>query len=380
MKFARKTSAARGLRWLLILTPILCTAQVQVAVSTPAAAKVVEEGAAQQDAGQPIEGPVLGYVFDRQNQLLWPLIGIAGASQTAPAFQLGVHLGGLQISLRQNYGLGHQTGTGEVHLFDLTGAQPVETDISGFDSGIDRIVLSPGGQAAGLYDRQEKQVQVVTGLPDEPRSLGRVSVASLPGILAALAISDSGELLLAGMSEQGGGSVHLLGPRRSSRPILPLGRPSSIAFLHDSSDAVITDYDRSEVVLIRDVAGAAQVNVLGGEREGIVQPAVAAAAADNARIFVASSQTKTVAIFEISGGSPSFVACECPPSRMKPLAGNAVFRITSSSVSPVMLLDADHMSNGQLAPRIVVAPPGNDVLEPSPAPDPPRLPRGRGLR
>ena len=126
MKFAWKTSAARGFWWLLILTPTLCTAQVQVAVLTPATAKVVEEGAAQQGAGQPIEGPALGYVFDRQNQLLWPLIGIAGASQTAPAFQLGVHLGGLQISLRQNYGLGHQTGTGEVHLFDLTGAQPVE--------------------------------------------------------------------------------------------------------------------------------------------------------------------------------------------------------------------------------------------------------------
>jgi hypothetical protein len=380
MEVAWKTSAARGLGWLLILTPALGTAQVQVAVSAPSTAKVLEEGAAQEDGGKPIEGPVLGYVFDREKQLLWPLIGIAGASQMAPAFQLGVHLGGLEISSQQNYGLGHQTGTGEVHLFDLSGAQPAEREISGLDTGIDRIVLSPSGDAAGLYDRQTKQVQIVTGLPDEPQVRGRVSVESLPGVLAALAISDSGELLLAGVSETARGSVHLLGPQRSPRSVLPLGRPSSIAFLHNSSDAVITDYDRSEVVLVRDIAGAAQPNVLGGEREGILKPVAVAASADNARIFAASAQTKQVAILDINGGTPTFVRCECQPSRLKALADTAVFRITSSSVSPVLLLDAGHESNGQLVPRIVFVPPGNDVMEPSLAPDPPRLPRGRALR
>ena len=380
MKLAWKTPAAGGLWWLLILTPALGTAQVQVAVSAPSTAKVLEEGTAQEDGGKPIEGPVLGYVFEREKQLLWPLIGIAGASQMAPAFQLGVHLGGLEISSQQGYGLGHQTGTGEVHLFDLSGAQPAEREISGLDTGIDRIVLSPNGDSAGLYDRQAKQVQIVTGLSDEPHVRGRVSLESLPGVLAALAISDSGELLLAGVSETGRGSVHLLGPRRSPRSVLSLGRPSSIAFLHDSSDAVITDYDRSEVVLVRDVAGAAQANVLGGEREGILKPVAAAASADNARIFAASSQTKQVAILDVNGGAPTLVTCGCRPSRLKPLAGNALFRITGSSVSPVSLLDADHESDGQLAPRIVFVPAGNDALEPSPAPDPPRLPRGRALR
>ena len=380
MKLARESLAVRGLRWLLILICTLCAGQVQVETPSPRVAEVAEHSAAQPDSSHPIEGPILGYVFDREKQLLRPLVGLVGTPRMVPAFQLGVHLGGLEISSQQNYALGYQTGTGEVHLFDLTVAQPTKRDVSGLDEGIDRIVLSPSGDAAALYDRQSKHVQVVTGLPDEPSSRGRVSVASLPGILASLAISDTGELLLAGMSGQSGGSVHLLGPRRSPRSILPVGRPSSVAFLHDSSDAVVSDYDRSEVVLILDVAGDTQANVLAGEREGVVQPAVVAASADNTRIFAAGSQAKQVAILDVDGASRSLISCECRPSRLKPLTGNAVFRITSSSVSPLMVLDADHESNEDPAPRIVAVAPTDDVLQPSPAPDPPRLPRGRALR
>ena len=380
MKLAWKPSAARGLRWLLILTPALCTAQVQVAVATPVAGKALAEGASLEDSGKPIEGPVLGYVFDRQKQLLWTLLGIAGASQMAPAFPFDVHLGGLELSSQSNYGFGFESGTGEAHLYDLSGAEPVEIETSGLDTGIDRIVLSPSGEAAGLYNRQTKQVQIVTGLPEDPQARGRVSVETVPGVLAALAISDDGESVLAGVSAEGGGSVYLLGPQQSPRSILPVGRPSSIAFLHGSSDALVADYDRNEVLLVRDVRGAAQVTVLGGEREGILRPVAVAASADNERVFATSSQTNQVAILPANGSSPSFVTCECQPSRLKALAGNAVFRISGASASPVLLLDADHESNGQPAPRIVFVPPGDEVMAPSPAPEPPRLPRGRALR
>ncbi len=380
MKLAWKPPAARGLGWLLILTPILCSAQVEVAVSAPAVVKALAEGASLEDSGNPVEGPVLGYIFDRQTQLLWRLLGIAGASQMAPAFPFEVHLGRLEVSSQPKYGFGFESGTGEAHLYDLSGAELVEIETSGLDSGIDRIVLSPSGEAAGLYNRQTKQVQIVTGLPDDPQARGRASVETVPGVLAALAISDDGESVLAGVSAEGGGSVYLVGPQQSPRSILPVGRPSSIAFLHGSSDAVVADYDRNEVLLVRDVRGAAQATVLGGERESILRPVAVAASADNERVFAASSQTNQVVILPANGDSPNLVTCECQPSRLKALAGNAVFRITGASASPVMLLDADHESNGQPAPRIVFVPPGDALMAPSPAPAPPRLPRGRALR
>ena len=143
---------------------------------------------------------------------------------------------------------------------------------------------------------------------------------------------------------------------------------------------MVADYDRNEVLLVRDVRGAAQATVLGGERESILRPVAVAASADNERVFAASSQTNQVVILPANGDSPNLVTCECQPSRLKALAGNAVFRITGASASPVMLLDADHESNGQPAPRIVFVPPGDALMAPSPAPAPPRLPRGRALR
>lgn len=160
-----------------------------------------------------------------------------------------------------------------------------------------------------------------------------------------------------------------------------MGRVSSVTFLPDSNDAAVADYHRNEVILMTDVVGGGGSTVVGGEQDGVVQPAVVAVSADGASILAVSPRRSAIARLSTSGGLASSLDCDCRPSNLLPLAGNAVFVVSAASASPLHVYDGDRESNGQSDPRVVFVPSSEANLTAEPAPAAPRrLPRGRSRR
>ena len=194
-------------------------------------------------------------------------------------------------------------------------------------------------------------------------------------------VNDAGDVLLVGISEESGGSLHLAGPSRNLRSVMNAGRVASIAFLPDSNDAVVADHDRDEVVLIRNVLAAAGTTVLGSARDGIVQPAAVASSRDGLTVYATSSRRGEIARMATVGGLPSSIDCDCRPVGLSPLLGNAVFALTDASAAPLFVYDSDRTTNGQPDPLVVFVPPAKSVTQVEPSvSEPRRVPRGRSAR
>jgi hypothetical protein len=197
-------------------------------------------------------------------------------------------------------------------------------------------------------------------------------LSSLPGILTALAVNDEGSWLLAAVSEQTGGSLYSVAASGASNYLAPAGAVSGLAFLAGSSDALVADHGRNEVVLLRNVSGGAQALVLASEQDGLRSPVAVAASADGARAFAALGGSKQVASVPLQGGVPTFVACDCTPTALERMRGGDVFRMTETAGQAVFLLDGSNSD-----PRVWFVPPSGAPSLPVTDTTTPRSTRGR---
>jgi hypothetical protein len=366
--------SARGFARLAMALSLGCglgMAQVRVTASNPVIEiRSLSTSGAAAETSEGMQGPVLGYVFESATQSLLPILGIAGSSHLGNPIQLG--LSKAVIAPGQDSLLGTD-GNGDVRVIDLrTGAFSMSS-LAGADRGVDQIVFSPSGRSAALYERDGKQVQLVKGLPEAPQVKERVSLASLPGILTALAVNDEGTWLLAAVSEQSGGSLHSVAAAGGTHYLAPAGNVSGLAFLEGSNDALVADHGRNEVVLLRNVSSGAQALVLASERDGLRGPVAVAASADGTRAFAALGGSKQIASLPLQGGVPTFMACDCTPTTLGRMRGPNVFRMTENAGQAVFLFDASNAD-----PRVWFVPPAGAPALPASDTTTPRATRGRG--
>ncbi|HZS51772.1 MAG TPA: hypothetical protein VFA54_12975 [Bryobacterales bacterium] len=308
-----------------------------------------------------ISGPTLGYLWDQQYAGLRPILGIPGASVVGPVMNLGGAFRSVEVSPGLEYALAIAAGSGKVLLVDLRTGAPAGREIDGALINPARIIFSPLGRFAGLYDSQLRSVQVIGGLPDAPAIAGTADLSGPPSVLTAMAISDQDGLVLAAASENRRGSVFAVSPGNPPRFVAQVGRASALSFLEGSQDALIADYDRSELLLVRDVQGAAQALTLAGPADGIANPIAIASAGRDGRVLAISESQITV--LDLNGSAPAALPCACSLSGIHRLSGNGVFRLDSAA-GKTLLLDA-----GASNPRILFVPSADSASV-----SPPRLP------
>jgi len=200
-----------------------------------------------------------------------------------------------------------------------------------------------------------------------------VDISLLPGILTALAVNDRGDALLAAVSDRDSGSLYALTVGGQPRLVAPVTRVTAVRFLHNSSDAVAADYDANEVLLIRNVLTNPQPVVMASARDGVQRPVAVASSPDNQRIFAANSEPGAVAVISPEGGAPELIACNCHATELSAVRGGSMFRLSSATTAPIMLLDAS-----QPQARMLFIPPAEGTGEaPVAEPGIPRGPRGR---
>jgi hypothetical protein len=303
-------------------------------------------GTARPQAQASLSGPVLGYVWNRSAAVVQPILGIPGSSTLGAALEVGAALRTAVISPAQNYVLAVGADSGRVFVVDLQTASLMPLD--GARPAPDRMVLSPTGTAAALYYQDTGAVQVITGLPDAP-SVAALDASGLPRPLTALAISDQDGIVLLAASAGDSGALFLLKAGTGPQLVAPLGQASAVRFLENSHDALIADSARSEIVLVRDVAGAAGRMVLAGEQDGIVKPIDVAAFNHNQRVLATS--TSAVALLALDGSVPSLLPSSGNLTGISQLGAGAVFRLSEPSGDPMVLLDA-----GNDQPRLLFVP------------------------
>ena len=299
-----------------------------------------------------INGPALGFVADKEGATIWPLLGILGASVPGPPLVLPQDIRDAVISPRNDYALAI-AGTNALVVLDLTVANPTINPVPGVRPQSTLISLSPTGAAAALFEKQTRQLQLVSGLPSAPQVVREFDASILPGEVLGIAVSDDAKLALVNAIQPGDETrtLWLVGREDSASP-LSVSRPSHITFIANTSSALIVEQDSQEVVLMQ------HLNDNPVRMPGIVMresghPIAAIAASHDGRsIFVAQEGSEDISITDLQSRTTGVVPCQCKPTVFSPLKGTSVFRLSDLSTGPITVLD----SRPGLPPRTLIIP------------------------
>lgn len=295
-----------------------------------------------------IGGSTLGFVFDSGRHQLRSVLGMPGAAFIGEALSAEREISGAVISPQQNYAL--VTSDDRLGLVRLSAVRIPLAIEPVSDRAPDAIALSPTGAAAALFYAADNCAEVLTGLPDAPAVLRRACFSGFAGSLSALAVSDDGAAVLAGLGSADAEAVLAAETGGNARQLLS-AHVAAAAFFARGGDAVIADAAGNAIYLLRDVAGAAAVSLLAGAAEGISGPAAVAASEDRRFAVVSNAGAGNVAVIGLSGQGVKLVSCACVPSRLERMSGDSVYRLNEFSGGPLWLFDGDA---GE--PRIVFVP------------------------
>ncbi len=282
-----------------------------------------------------LEGPKLGYMFDRQAAVVRPILGIPGSALFGEPLAIGLR--DAVVSPSQDFAIGVFGDDSAVGILNFAGARL--HPLKGTKPAPTRIVISPNGTSAALVNGTH--VQVFSGLPDNATAGPEFDLAAEP---TALAISDDGALVLAAIAESDAAALYSYSKSGAAHRILTAGKIRSIEFLNRSHDAVFADALENKIILLRDGADAALI-------ASIDAPTAVAASLDNRKIFVASSASQTITSLSLDDGTSISTACGCEPVTLARLQGGAAFRITDRIDSPAWIFDT-----GGTEPRVLFIP------------------------
>lgn len=318
-----------------------------------AAGGVPSSGAQGGNSSNSIRGPALGFVFDRALGAPRRVAGLPGAAMVVEPV-LDTAVSEIWVSPRGDYLLARLAADESIAFADLregtTGGRPL-----GLTAAVDRVALSPTGASAALFLRDDRVLRFVTGLPDAPALSPAIDVSSLPRSIRELAVSDDGAVALVGAQEREG-TLYRISSDGSIRMLEPLGSPSGIALLPWTHDALVSDRWRSEILRIRDVAGAAERSRLAGEDEGIARPIAVRVSDDGRRAVVANAGSRSITVLGLEDGQIVQLPCDSILVGLYPLGGGSLFALNELGDGPLQVLDA-----AAREPRIVFVPPPSEA-------------------
>jgi len=284
----------------------------------------------------PVSAPLSGLVFDRAAGIR-PISGIPGSSALGKPLDAGMPLWRAAVSPYHDYVLAQSGEYMPPLVLRWNANGPSSYPVPGAMGRVSRIVFSPGGGAAGLYDERSGRIQIVTGLPDRPGIAQEINAASLSQPVTALAVADGAIQILVGISDGASGSVLAFGPDGGVTYSVPVGQPAALTHFSKSADAVVADGLNNTVWLIH----GGQLARLAGPDDGVSGPSAVELSASQQRVIIANSGSNAVLIVDLGGKASSLVPCNCQVRGLQRLSGDAVFRLTDSADQPMWLLDGD---------------------------------------
>ena len=321
----------------------------------------------------PLGSPLIGFAARADGAGLYALQGFPGAAFPGPRLTLARAAGLPAISSAGSYAVARGARPGELLVYNLRpnpGSGMLLPSSFFVNAQADRIVLSPLGGVALLYDRGRREVEVLAGLPRQPHSLYSVSLAGLGGVLTALAVSDDGAVALAAFSnENGSGEIYRLQREVASHAgtasrAAAAGRVVHMAFVPQSRDALAADYASGQVLMLKD-GGRQGTHTVAGRSDGVRAP-VAVEASTGGSIFVVNEGSGTLVVIASEGASPSLFSCGCVATGLERLKDPDSFRLTTGGGVQAVLQAA------QDRPGMFYVPAGEEAAQSSGAETPSR--------
>jgi hypothetical protein len=307
--------------------------------------------------GQPLNGPVTGFIFDSRLQAIRPIQGLPGASLLGPAVALPFAVDQAEIEPGGRYALalatGENTGLYLISNLDST-ARSERLDVDAFE----QITFSAKGTAAVLWSRSRSSLQVISGLPGKPTVQASISLGMYSP--AAAAVNDDGSVVLACITGESQGGLYLLkvkdGNEMLPEFLLSLAGASAVTFVQSGRDAVVVDTEAARVFRIRDIAGARETFLLASSADGIDAPvAVCQTDADGGSVLIANSGARTISIADLLLQDIRTIPAPLAPTRCGRLGPGSIFRLNDGPGSPLYILDLEHTGNIYFVPAEQIA-------------------------
>jgi hypothetical protein len=288
-----------------------------------------------------VDGIFLGYSLQGERHGVQPLWGLPGAAVVGELLDLGGPFRTLAVSSVRGYALGVRESDDAVVFVRLRpDGRTLLVARTLPEASADRIVLSPQGSAALLYERQRSLLRVFAGFPEAPFAVADLSLEGLPGVLTALAVSDDGGVALAAVSAADGpGSIFVLTPGSAPRWLGAAGLVPALSFAPASRGALIADAGANQILWSDDVSIAGPVRAVARLTDGIVAPAAVEAIEQSRRFLVVNRDGEGVWMGDLDGGPPERLSCACRPAGLRRLQPG-LFELSTAS-GPVAMLRAD---------------------------------------
>ena len=246
----------------------------------------------------------------------------------------------IEVSPDQTQALAVAADTGAVMLYTVSSGASVA--VQSVAAAPDRIVFSPSGTAAGLWNSGTRHFQLLSSVSATPaiRDIDFSFTLSDP---TSVAVSDDGQWMVGAWPF----SLYAVGPS-GYVIVLPVnGATEAVCFFHGRNDvAAIT---ATQVSLITDLAGAVTPNVIWSKPDDPppadpatappVQIAVGLATSFDNRYLSVAGNLGALSTFDLVAGTSLGLNCDCAPASLFGMGG-ALFRLTSLTDGVVKVFDA----------------------------------------
>ncbi len=308
-------------------------------------------------AGDPgrrtVGGPILGFTVDDAGGVR-VIRGVPGAASFSSPVASVRDLAAWAVSSEKGYILGAAGRSGRIVVLKNLAAAPESVELP-VDVGRNPIIaLSPLGSAAAVFDAARGRLIVFAGLPDHPFPRWRMGADSLPGRIRTLAVSDSGDAVLAAA----GNSLVRLRPAAAWDFVAPLAGSARLAFVPGREEAVYLDEAAFEAIRVRFTASGSLLEPLFGAADGLREPVAVAVGGDGRTVYVADAALPGVLAFDLGSRSLLVVRSPRAPATLARLRGARLFRLTSGAREPVYVYDGS-----RAAPRVAFIPAAIDAVD-----------------
>jgi hypothetical protein len=281
-----------------------------------------------------IHGPVTGYLFDQGLGSLRAVRGIPGAAMLDAGIDVQIAVDRATVSPNQEYAFLISESTLFVLKFsDNSPRQVLQAP--------DRIALSPSGSVAALLYNESRVVRIITELPNRFQLVREFTFSESVDLSETMAVSDQGDTVLGNDFYSRDGEIV---------PLMGIGKTTAAVFMKNRSDLIVVDGAGNQIVRFTAPADGTSRITIAEERDGVLDPIGVGASLDGRRVF-AGMGSGTIISADLATGQLTTILCNCRPSTMQQLKGNAVFRLTDIEYSGILILDGDAEE-----PRIVITP------------------------
>jgi hypothetical protein len=276
-----------------------------------------------------ITAPMLGYAYDPGLRVIRSIRGIPGAAVLGAPLRLGFVPRSAAVAPQQNYALA-VSARGDVRLVRWNSAPPSATVLDGALAGPDRVIFSPSGAAAILYDSNSGQMETVAGLPDAP-VIQEIQPAGSPPVVA-MAITDDATVVLAAA-----GAVRTIDSGLNAVPLPLPGTVAALAFCGSSHDLLAVTQS-GDLLLAKNVNANLDIRAISPGGTATADPVAVGFSTGGSAAFVAN-RAGTLSTIDLNTGSADSTSCQCSPTGLQPFGRDALFRLTGISDNRIVLFD-----------------------------------------